>query len=215
MADRRGAVQAETVLDPLLQYSRRVCRWGAWFGGFLLIVSSLLITVEIVLRKVFNSSTGGADELTGYALAAASAWAFGFAVLERAHIRITSLYILFPRWGQAILDVVAVASLLLFFGLVLYFGAVMFLETVRIGSHSRTGLSIPLVIPQSIWLAGLALTVAVTALLLARVVLALIVRDIQSVRELAATKSGAEELEEELATLARSGAEARRVGHVT
>ena len=215
MADRRGAVQAYTLLDPLLELARRVCRWGAWFGGFLFIVSSLLITVEIVLRKVFNSSTGGADELTGYALAAASSWAFGFAVLERAHIRITSLYILFPTWGQAILDVVAVASLLLFFGLVLYFGAVMFVETVRIGSHSRTGLSVPLVIPQSIWLAGLVLTVGVTALLLARAVLALIVRDIRSVRELAGTKSESDDLEEELAALARSGAEAERAGQVT
>jgi TRAP-type C4-dicarboxylate transport system permease small subunit len=215
MADRPGAVAAHPPRDALLELSRRLCRWGAWFGGVLLIVSSVLITVEIVLRKVFNSSTGGADELTGYALAAASAWAFGFAVLERAHIRITSLYILFPKWAQAVLDVVAVASLLLFFGLVLYFGAIMFAESVRLGSHSRTGLSIPLVIPQFVWLAGLVLAVAVTALLLVRVVLALIGRDIRRVRELAGTKSESDELEEELAALARSGAEARRVGHVT
>src|SRR4051812_24975540 len=188
-------------LDELLKTTRLLCQWASWFGGGLFIAVSVLITVEIVLRKFFNSSIGGADELTGYALATAASWSFGFAVLDRAHIRVDSLYLLFPSRLRALMDVVAGLSMLLFFGLILYFGSVMFTDTIRIGSHSRTTLYIPLVIPQSIWLLGLVFSVGVTAILIARTIVALFDSDIRLVTQLAGSKSAEEELEEELANL--------------
>jgi TRAP-type C4-dicarboxylate transport system permease small subunit len=188
-------------LDHILQVSRQLCRGAAWFGGFLFILVSLLITFEIILRKGFNSSIGGADELTGYALAAAASWSFGFAVLERAHIRIDSFYIILPSRLRAFLDILAIASMLLFFTLILYFGSIMFADTLRIGSRSRTGLYIPLVIPQSIWLLGLVLSVGVTCILLVRTIVAFLSGDIWTVARLAGSKSAEEELEEELANL--------------
>lgn len=188
-------------LDKLLTATRQVCRLAAWFGGSLFVLVSFLITVEIVLRKFFNSSIGGADELSGYALAAAASWSFGFAVLERAHIRVDSLYILMPSRLRAALDVVALATMLLFFAMILYFALIMFADTIRIGARSRTSLYTPLVIPQTVWLLGLILAVGVTTVLLVRTMIALFDGNIRMVAQLAGSKSAEEELEEELVSL--------------
>jgi hypothetical protein len=77
----------------------------------------------------------------------------------------------------------------------------MFADTYRIGSHSRTTLYIPLVIPQAIWLVGLVFSVGVTTILIVRIVVALVDGDIRRVTQLAGSKSAEEELEEELANL--------------
>ena len=42
---------------------RRLTQWGLWFGGALILLAALLIGVDVVLRKVFTRSIGGADEL--------------------------------------------------------------------------------------------------------------------------------------------------------
>ena len=54
---------------------------------------SLLVAVETVVRKLFNFSLQGADELGGYALAVCATIAFSLALLGRTHIRVD----VFPR----------------------------------------------------------------------------------------------------------------------
>ena len=165
------------------------------------ILISLLIAFEIMLRKIFNTSTGGTEELSGYGLAIASSWSFAYAVLERVHIRIDFIYDKLSRQQRAVLDVVAVAALLFFFALFLFYGGLMFANSVRVGSRSVTALYIPLAIPQSIWLLGLLFTVVVTVLVLLRALIDLIAGDTESVQELAGTKTISEEVKEELAGL--------------
>lgn len=97
---------------------QRLTRYGLWLGGGLVLAAALLIGVDVTLRKFFQTSIGGADELAGYALAVGSAWSLGAALVERAHIRIDSLYILFPRPVRLALDFVGLALLLAFFGLI-------------------------------------------------------------------------------------------------
>ena len=50
---------------------QRLTRYGLWFGGALVLLAALLIGVDVTLRKFFQTSIGGADELAGYALASA------------------------------------------------------------------------------------------------------------------------------------------------
>ena len=84
-------------MEVVMQRARRVAHWGLWFGGALVLLAALLIGVDVVLRKFFDASIGGADELAGYALALGAAWALAATLLERAHIRIDSLYVLLSR----------------------------------------------------------------------------------------------------------------------
>ena len=102
---------------------RRFAQWGLWFGGALVLLAAVLIGVDVVMRKFFARSIGGADELAGYSLAIGTAWGLGAALLDRAHIRIDSLYVLFPQRLRLALDLVALVLLVGFFALVAWHGA--------------------------------------------------------------------------------------------
>jgi TRAP-type C4-dicarboxylate transport system permease small subunit len=121
------------------------------------LAAALLIGVDVTLRKVFNASIGGADELAGYALALGTAWSLGAALLDRAHIRIDSLYVLFPRWLRLALDFAGLALFIAFFGLIARHGWSVVQQSWVSGSRSQSALATPTVIPQAIWLVGLAL----------------------------------------------------------
>ena len=84
-------------MDPALTGVRRFARWGLWFGGALVLLAAVLIGIDVLMRKFLDRSIGGADELAGYSLAIGTAWGLGAALLDRAHIRIDSLYGLFPQ----------------------------------------------------------------------------------------------------------------------
>src|SRR5690554_8003958 len=92
------------------------------FGGILLLVSSLLICVDVLLRKFADMTIGGADELAGYSLAIGTTWGLGAALADRAHVRIDTLYGLFPRWLRLACDVLGVVSFIAFFAIIAWYG---------------------------------------------------------------------------------------------
>lgn len=188
----------ETVLDPVLGVTRQICRVGVWMGGTIFVLSAVLVTVEVFIRKVFTISMGGADEISAYGLSIATAWAFGFALLERAHIRVDSLYILLPLRIRAALDVLNLCLFLTFFGVMLYYAWAVFTDTFVMGTRSGTGLNVPLAYPQFVWVAGLLLTVLVAALLLFRAMIHLFTGEVGRSQLLIGTKSIEEEVQEEL-----------------
>ncbi|MGE3651668.1 MAG: TRAP transporter small permease subunit, partial [Reyranellaceae bacterium] len=145
---------------------RRVARWGLWGGGALVLLAAVLIGIDVLLRKFLNRSIGGADELAGYALAIGTAWSLGAALLDRAHIRIDSLYVLFPQKLRLVLDAVAVALLVGFFALTAWHGWGVVSQSWISESRSQSALETPTVIPQALWIAGLAAFVVIGILLL-------------------------------------------------
>jgi TRAP-type C4-dicarboxylate transport system permease small subunit len=187
---------------------RRLTQWGVWFGGALILLAALLIGVDVVLRKFFTRSIGGADELAGYALAIGSAWGFAAALVERAHIRIDSLYILFPSWLRIALDLAGLILLIGFFALIAWHGSGVVMQSWVSGSRSQSDLQTPTVIPQFIWLAGLIVFVMVGGVLLASALARLRVGDLASVARSIGTRSAEEEVEEEIAALKDRQAEA-------
>ena len=192
---------AATVLDPLLKLVHATSRLGAWLGGILFFAAALLITVEVFVRKIFSISTGAADELSGYGFAAASALAFGFGLLERTHIRVDTFYLMFPAVWRALFDVIAAVLQLWLFALIFYYGSVVVWDSWRINAHSRTGLYVPLVIPQLAWWFGLCLTLITAVLLLMRALIHLILGEIEASRGLIGTRGLDEEIADELAIL--------------
>lgn len=154
-------------MDRLLSAARLVSRLGLWFGGALVLLSAVVIGVDVVLRKAFAMSIGGADELAGFALAIGTAWGLGATLLDRAHIRIDSLYLLLPIPVRALLDLVALVTFTVVFGLIFWHGIGVMTQSMTAGSRSMSGLQTPLVLPQGAWLAGLALFLATALLLLA------------------------------------------------
>lgn len=185
-------------MDHLLRYARALSRVGAWFGGALLIAAAFIIGVDVVIRKLFDLTIGGADELSGYALAIGSAWSFAFALTERAHVRIDSLYAVLPTRICALLDILGLSVLVLFFALVTYFGYGVLLNTIEFDAHSMSPIATPLIYPQCLWVAGLSLFMAVAVLLLMRALLALVTGDITTIRRLIGSRTVSQEIEQEL-----------------
>src|SRR3954451_10155442 len=110
-------------MDQVMNGVRRFTHWGLWFGGALILLAAVLIGIDVLMRKFLARSIGGADELAGYALAIGSAWGLAAALVDRAHIRIDSLYILFPTWLRIALDLAGLVLFIAFFTLVAWHGS--------------------------------------------------------------------------------------------
>ena len=176
----------------------RVSRVAVWIAGGMMLSTVGLVSAEVVLRKVLNMSFGGADELSGYAYAIASSWAFAFALLSRDHIRIDVVYVVFPPRVRAGLDMVALASLGAFaVTLAIYAGQALSFS-LEMGATANTPLATPLWIPQALWLLGFILFLVVLAVQFARSAAALTRGDLEMLRSIAGTKSVRDEVREEL-----------------
>jgi TRAP-type C4-dicarboxylate transport system permease small subunit len=192
-------------LDTLMAAARRFTQWGVWFGGALVLLAAVLIGIDVLMRKFLAASIGGADELAGYALAVGTAWGLGSALVERAHIRIDSLYLWFPRPLRLALDAVGLVLFIGFFGLVAWHGWGVVEQSWTSGSRSQSALETPTIIPQALWLAGLVGLVVVGIIVLLHG-LALAARgDPHGASTVIGTRSAEEEVEDEIRDLKERG----------
>jgi TRAP-type C4-dicarboxylate transport system permease small subunit len=180
-----------------------ISRVGAIIGGAMLLVASVLICIDITLRYTMSITLGGADELSGYALAISSAWGFSSALLSRSHIRIDTVYVRIKSISfRALLDLISLATLLGFFGMVTWYAWGVVKQSWESSSRSLSAIEMPLVIPQGLWFAGLAFFVALSLLLLLRGLLAFAAGNYTGLFALIGSKSALAEAEEEIAAVA-------------
>src|SRR5258706_1754028 len=166
-------------------------------GGVILLLAIFTVSVDDVLRKLFSFSLGGADELSGYAFAIGTTWAFAFALLRRANVRVDALYQHLPLKLCALLDVLALLALGLFVTYLAYFGWQVLETSWSLSARSNSALKVALWIPQALWFAGLALFISTLALLLARSLAALAVGDWKAVHALVGARSIEKDAEHE------------------
>ena len=190
-------------MDRPLRLAHTLSRIGVWFGGALIVLAAFVIGIEVVIRKAFSISIGGADELAGFALAIGSAWAFSFTFLQRAHIRIDFLYVWLPPRVCACLDVLALLAFTGFMALITWHGFGVFMESVDLGARSISPLATPLVIPQFLWFAGLVMFFPLVAVLFVRVGVMLVKGDVRGTQRLIGSKSAREEVKEEMQQVAK------------
>jgi TRAP-type C4-dicarboxylate transport system permease small subunit len=188
-------------MDALMHGVRRLTRWGLWLGGALVLAAAILIGIDVCLRKFFARSIGGADELAGYALAIGTAWSLGAALIDRAHIRIDSLYVLLPTRLRLLLDFAGLALFVAFFGLIARHGWNVVEQSWSAGSRSQSALQTPTVIPQAIWFAGLALFVVVGIVLFTYALRRAARGEVGAVAAAIGTRSAEEDVEAEVRSL--------------
>jgi len=187
-----------------------VSRGGAIAGGALLLVAAITICVDITLRFAFAWTVGGADELSGYALAIASAWGFSTALLSRSHIRIDTVYVRVKSRIRAALDLISLASLAFFVALVAWHAWGVLRQSYVSGSRSLSAIETPLVVPQALWFLGLVFFVTIALLLLARALFALMTGDLDKLFDLIGSKSAVAEAKEEIVAVERAFEQERK-----
>ena len=188
-------------MDRTMNGARRFAQWGLWFGGALVLLAAVLIGIDVLMRKFLDRSIGGADELAGYSLAIGTAWGLGAALLDRAHIRIDSLYVLFPQKLRLALDVAALMLLVGFFALVAWHGLGVVSQSWTSGSRSQSALETPTVIPQALWIVGLLGFVVVGVLLFLHAAGMIARGDLAGAARAIGTRSAEEEVEDEIRDL--------------
>jgi TRAP-type mannitol/chloroaromatic compound transport system permease small subunit len=191
---------------------RAVSRFILVAGGLLIVAAAVLIVAEIVMRQVFKTSLGGVDELAGFALAIGSAWSFGSVLLEKAHVRIDTVYTNFGDRGRAVFDVFGLVGTALFNAMLVYFSTGVVMSSLRFGATSQSSLAIPKSIPQALWLAGLVWFLLMSVVLLVLCLFALFRRDWRRVGLLGGAAMLEAELRAEIAdTASRNGDEYREI----
>jgi len=171
--------------------------------GLIFIALSVFVTAETLLRKFFNFSFQGADELGGYALAVGSSLAFAVALIGRSHIRIdliharsTTRYQATTNWLSALL--VAALGMLL-----IWVGFHVIEDTLLYQSTAPTPWATPLIYPQSAWYAGLFIFAVMAVYFAGRATYLLFGRRVGELNNEFHPKGLEEELEEELNDLQR------------
>jgi TRAP-type C4-dicarboxylate transport system permease small subunit len=172
---------------------------AVWFGGALTLASVLLICFDVLARKFFNFTTGGADELSGYAFAISTSWALAFATLQRANVRVDVLYQRLPVRLSAIMDWISIVALAVFMSYLTYYAYGVAQTSWNQHSAANTPLATPLWIPQGLWALGLIWMCIVLALMLLRSSIALVTGDLDTVKAICGLRSAVEEAEEEAA----------------
>jgi len=182
---------------PLVSSLHKLSRVFVWIGGILILGSAALVTVEVILRKVFNTSIGGADELSGYAFAIATTLGFAFALFERAHIRVDALLIVLPRPMRIAISFFGLGLLIGFAAIIGWQAWGMVADTLEHNSRSITPMRVPLAIPQIPWLLGWGFFILCGIVLFAAALWTLIKGDAATVEQLIGVKTLDEQIEDE------------------
>jgi TRAP-type mannitol/chloroaromatic compound transport system permease small subunit len=164
---------------------RTANRWIALLCGIVLMGAVALIMLEVLGRQFPAMRVGGADELSGYVMAAIATWGFSYALVERAHVRIDLIHNRLPVMGRAVFDIVALASVLLVAVLVAWHAYDVLAKSLARGSRSNTPLGVPLWMPQIVWFGGWAWMVVTSGLLLALTVFLTALRRFELVEQIA------------------------------
>jgi TRAP-type C4-dicarboxylate transport system permease small subunit len=180
-------------LSRLLALAGTVSRSAVWVGGALTLASVLLIAYDVIVRRLFGISMGGSDELSGYVFAMSTSWAFAFAALERANVRVDVLYKHLPPRVGALLDWVALVTLGVFAVYLTNYAYDVAMTSWSQKAAANTPLATPLWVPQTLWVLGLAWFCVVLALMLVRASVALVSGDIDALKAVCGVLSAQEE----------------------
>lgn len=175
----------------------RLSRYAVWVGGAALLAAAVMVTVDVLSRKLFGVTMSGSDEYSGYVFSATTTWAYSYCLLHRSNVRIDALYNLLPRPVTAMLDVLGLALLLYFMSIMTYYAFVSFNNSWVYNSVSITTLGTPQWIPQLFWVAGLTLFFVTLVFVTLYALTALVQRNWDLVSRIAGVPTIAETVEEE------------------
>nr|WP_272213301.1 TRAP transporter large permease subunit [Marinicella sp. W31]MDC2879248.1 TRAP transporter large permease subunit [Marinicella sp. W31] len=142
--------------NPLAKHLLPAVRLLALMAGYAVLGISLMITLEVIMRNVFNVSLQGADEYGGYTLAVVASFGFSFALLERAHTRVEIVLERVGTGTQAFLNLFACWCVALMAIFIVWRGYGAMMESIQYKSLSGTPLMTRLWRPQLVWVCGLA-----------------------------------------------------------
>lgn len=125
-------------------------------GGVVLLSTVAIILVEVVVRKLLNTSIQGVDEIAGYGMAISFALALPDTIIRHTHIRVDVVYQFFSTRLQVFVGVATLVIFAAYMATLVYFCASLAIDSYQASVRSSGLLGIHLYIPQTLWVIGLA-----------------------------------------------------------
>jgi TRAP-type C4-dicarboxylate transport system permease small subunit len=173
-------------------------RLFAWIGGALVAVAALVVTVEVVCRKLLAFPFSGSDEVAAYLFAVGTSWSMAYVLVTRGHVRIDALYASFPPALRALGDLIAMLALGVLVVALADRGWTLLAENYGGWNRSNTPLRVPLAYPQAVWFVGLALFMLALVVAFLRAFLAIVRGDYATATATAGIPTQDEEIRGEL-----------------
>ena len=117
-------------------------------SGVLMVISTLLVLAEIVMRGVFSKTLYITEEYSGYLMAALTFLALAYTLKDKSHIRMTFLHTIAKGKAKLWLDVFAFSVGFAFCALLTYTTGEFFWDAVVTKSRSMQISQTYLAIPQ-------------------------------------------------------------------
>ena len=142
--------------NPISRIVEPVAKVVAIIFGYAILTYSIMLSGEIVARKLFNTSFKGIDEIGGFVLAISAAIGASYTMAMKAHTRVDVFLVRMPYSTQRLLNTLAMLSMAFFACFAAWRGVDVLRDTIEFQSSS-TNLQQPLWIPQLAWVIGLML----------------------------------------------------------
>lgn len=174
---------------------------AAMLFGLAFLVQAFAVALETLLRKLFNYSLQGVDELGGYILACAAALACAVALISRAHIRIDLLHDRFPLALRLVLNALSLLAIMVCALALLRMAWTALDESLLFHATAQTPWATPLWLPQTIWLGALGIFALVAFCEVVRFIRLALARRTGDINRFYGPRGSKEELEEEIEDL--------------
>ncbi len=122
---------------------------GLLTSGFAILFMILLISVEVIGRRVLNFSTLIADEYSAYLLVVITFMGSAYTFKSGGFTRMEVIYSRFKRGGRLVIDLLINLIALLFLLVIDYWVWIHIISSYRSGTRSISIFQTPLFIPQS------------------------------------------------------------------
>lgn len=175
----------------------RISRGVAIAGGYSILAIAFAVTIDVILRKFFHTTLGGATEIAGFLFAAGVALSYPYVLIDRANIRIDAAYNLLSTRTRAIADVLAAVSVLIFVGILTKSILGVWLEAIHTNATTIGVVNVPRWIVQTPWILGYGLFTLTALFLTIYSIIALMRGDWAQVNRIAGIPSLEETIEEE------------------
>ena len=111
-------------------------------AGYAVLVMTLMVTMDVILRFVFNAPTNFATEITAYLLVVSVSFGLAYTLKERAHIRIDLIISHLPRRATRWLQVFTSIISAFFTGFLCWLSWSQVAKSFALQTTSRTGLDV-------------------------------------------------------------------------
>ncbi len=175
-----------------------VARVFAWIGGAMIMIAALVVSTEVICRKLFAFPFSGSDEIGAYLFAIGTSWSMAFVLVTRGHVRIDALYGGFSPKVRAVFDLVALAGLAVLVIALTDRSWELVSDNLSGWNRSNTPLRVPLPYPQLPWFFGFVLFLLALTIACLRAVAAFARGDYAKVAATAGVPSQDEEVKGEL-----------------